>query len=96
MNQQIILQGLTVSQFLEQIDQRILSHLENFPGPVQAESEEILDVNQVAELLHTTPQNIHAKKRAGQIPFSRFGGRVLFKKSEVLASLPSIRIQKSI
>lgn len=56
--------------------------------------EELLDVHQVAELLHTTPQNVHAKKRAGQLPFVRFGGRILFKRSEVIESLKSVKIQK--
>lgn len=56
--------------------------------------DELLDVGQVAELLHTTKQNIHAKKREGKLPFVRFGGRILFKRSEVIDSLKSIQIQK--
>lgn len=57
--------------------------------------EELLNVHQVAELLHTTPQNIHAKKREGKIPFIRFGGKILFKRSEVIDSLKSINIKKA-
>lgn len=95
-DQQIFLNGLTISQFFDRLDQRIKTHLENVPASTQAEPEQLLSVQQVAELLQTTPQNIHAKKRAGKLPFVRFGGRILFKRSEVIASLPSVRIDKAI
>ena len=67
---------------------------ESTPSP-SYEQEELLNVNEVAALLKTTPQNVHAKKRNGQIPFVRLGGRILFKRSEVIASLASIRIRSS-
>ena len=94
--QQIILNGLTVGQFLDRLEQRIKDQLESIQKRQQEEPEQLLTVQQVAELLQTTPQNIHAKKRAGKIPFVRFGGRILFKRSEVIASLPSVRIDKAI
>ena len=87
---------LTLSQILGLVKEevkltvmQILNDPENFP--IQ-EQEELLDIHQVADLLKTTPQNVHAKKRAGQIPFVRFGGRILFKRTEVIESLKSIRI----
>ncbi|MCI4671979.1 MAG: helix-turn-helix domain-containing protein [Bacteroidia bacterium] len=89
---------LTLSEILGLIKEevkatvsKILKDPENF---IQPEEEQLLDINQVAELLKTTPQNIHAKKAKGQIPFVRFGGRVLFKRSEVIASLKSIRAHR--
>lgn len=87
---------LTLAQVVGLVNEQVkltVTKILNDPGnfPYQ-EQEELLDIHQVAELLKTTTQNVHAKKRAGQIPFVRFGGRVLFKKSEVIASLKSIRI----
>ncbi|MDW3651021.1 MAG: helix-turn-helix domain-containing protein [Bacteroidia bacterium] len=91
------MEKVSFTQFSEQelrdiFRQEIERYFEDHPIPGQLPLEELLNVKQVAELLQTTPQNIHAKKREGKIPFIRFGGRVLFKRSEVLNSLPVIQI----
>lgn len=94
--QEIFLSPITIPQLdklIQDAVKKVYDHRESESGVIPSK-EELLDVNQVAELLHTTPQNIHAKKRTGQIPFVRFGGRILFKRSEVIESLKSIRIHK--
>ena len=85
---------ITLDQLESVVSKVVTKAIREQPNQIIESQEELLDVHQVAQLLHTTPQNIHAKKRAGQIPFVRFGGRILFKRSEVIESLKSIRVGK--
>lgn len=71
-----------------------IEHYSSHQPPVQ-EPEQLLTVKECADLLKTTIQNIHAKKRNGQLPFVRMGGRVYFKRNEVMNSLKTIHIRKS-
>ncbi|MCI4669126.1 MAG: helix-turn-helix domain-containing protein [Bacteroidia bacterium] len=87
-----ILNGLTVEELKELIEEVMDEKLPILPKTQIQDQEDILDVQGVAKLLHTTPQNIHAKKRAGKIPFFRFGSRILFRKSEVLDAFPSVNV----
>lgn len=96
MDKPIILIPIPLDQFWAQLDTKLDKKFANLDTSQSEEREELLNVYQVAELLNTTPQNIHAKKRAGKIPFVRFGGRILFKRLEVIESLKSIRIGKSV
>lgn len=96
MDNKVILISIPLDQFWAQFDTKLDKKLSALDMTQTEEREELLNVYQVAELLNTTPQNIYAKKRAGQIPFVRFGGRILFKRSEVIDSLKSIRINKGL
>ncbi len=82
-------------ELIKIMDELIARHIQNLPRPTMQEEEELLTTRQVAELLHTTVQNVHAKKKEGKIPFVRLGAKVLFKKSEVIASLKSAVRSKS-
>lgn len=53
------------------------------------EEDELLSIEEVANLLGVSKVTIHHRKRMGKIPFYRSGRRIYFKKSEVLASLQS-------
>lgn len=48
---------------------------------------ELLDVRQAAELLRMTPQAVYKAASRGTIPSTRLGGRLRFRRSELLASL---------
>ena len=95
MNSNFLNQNLVVipqEELIKIMDELFARHIQSLPQPTIEEKEELLSTKQVAELLHTTVQNIHAKKKEGKIPFVRLGGKVLFKKSEVIASLkPAVR-----
>lgn len=87
--ERIIFTQLSVDELREIIAQELERYFTDHPI-IQPEPEEILNVAQVAELLHTTPQNIYAKRKAGKLPYLRFGGKVLFKRSEILGALTAI------
>lgn len=60
--------------------------------PTQEEAEQILTVEQTAQLLHLSKKTIYERVRARTLPFYRDGKRILFKRSELLAYLDTQKV----
>ena len=58
------------------------------------DSNVLLKIHEVAKLLSVSKVTIHDWKRKGIIPFHRMGGRVFFKKQEVIQALKKVIINK--
>jgi excisionase family DNA binding protein len=56
------------------------------PLPISKE-EKPIRIDELAKELGVTRQTIHNKKRKGEIPFHRLGGRIYFFRSEVYRAL---------
>ncbi len=63
--------------------------------PNQTESEEHFDISGLAKFLRCSKVSIHAYKKRG-LPFYRIGRKILFKKTEVLKFMQSLRNRKRI
>jgi excisionase family DNA binding protein len=50
---------------------------------------ELLNDRQAAELLGVKPKTVHSWKQKGILPSYRLGGRIFYKRGEVLAALES-------
>ena len=84
--QQIILDGISVEDFQNQLIGKIKSEFFS-TTPVHAKEtgeDEFLTVSQVAKLLSISKVTVHHWKKVGKLPFHRFGTRIRFKKSEIL------------
>ena len=61
--------------------------IENHTQATNPDNEKPIKIDQLAKELGVTRQTIHSKKRSGEIPFHRLGGRVYFFRSEVYKAL---------
>lgn len=62
----------------------------------QPEKDELLKLNEVAELLSVSKVTIHSWKKAGLIPFYRISNKIYFKKNEVIESLKKRKVKNVI
>lgn len=76
------LRALIKDSIFEALEKQPISSL-----PQQSDSDELLRLNQVAELLQVSKVTIHNWKRTGKLPFHRISNKIFFKKSEVISSL---------
>ena len=90
MDKHIITAGVDYDTLLADVGRVVLAALAKH-GPTAAAPapapEQLLDIPAAAELLGVTCQTIHVWKREQRLPFHKVGGRVYFKRSEVLAAL---------
>lgn len=94
-NKHIILNGITAKELLDQVEARFKKALEEYPiKETREEKEEFFTVAQLAKFLHTSQPNIYAKIKDEKLPVTRFGSRILFKKSEILETLQSDKPKK--
>lgn len=80
----------TFEQRTRQIFREELDKISGAAGQVKTsalEDEHPIKIDQLAKELGVTRQTIHNKKRTGEIPFHRLGGRVYFFRSEVFEVL---------
>lgn len=61
---------------------------------LSGEETDVLTRTEIARLFHVTLPTIHAWMNAGILPFHRLGGRVYFKKGEVLHAMKSAKVQR--
>ena len=87
MEEQIILQGITVEKFFERLNQLVQPN-----APIQPTSTEddLLSRDEVCELLKISKTTLNNYTKAGKLQKHCIGNRVLYKRSEVLASVQSI------
>ena len=57
-------------------------------------NDQLLKRDDIAKMFGVTLVTVHAWMNAGKIPFHRMGGRVFFKKDEVVESMKAIRLRK--
>ena len=93
MNNSIILQNLTRQDLID-IFEGVLAEKLNELTPPAASETEFLTRKEVAALLRISIPTLHELIKTGKLKGYRIGGRVLFKKTEVEASLEKIESQK--
>ena len=85
--QQIILNGISIEDFQNQLIGKIKSEFfSSVPTPAKETTEDFLTVKQVAKLLGVSLVTVHKWKKEGKLKFHRFGTRIRFQKSEILNS----------
>jgi excisionase family DNA binding protein len=70
-------------------DEKIIPLLQK---PQEKEEDKLLTSLEAAEFLGVSLSTIHNRKRDGKIPFYRNGGKIAFKKSELLASCKKVQL----
>jgi len=63
-------------------------------GASDPDDRDILTRTEIARLFRVTLPTIHAWMNSGILPFHRMGGRVYFKKGEVLQAMKSAKIHR--
>ena len=76
------------------IFQSIFSALSEFQN--QKKVKENLSISEAAEYLSLSVSSVERKKRSGEIKFSKLGGRIVFKKSDLDKYLDSNSSSSSI
>lgn len=83
--QQIILNGISIEDFQNQLIGKIKSEFFSTVATAPKEtSEDFLTVKQVSKLLGVSLVTVHKWKKDGKLKFHRFGTRIRFQKSEIL------------
>lgn len=93
---QIIFTGITVNDLLLQIEQLFEAKVSLFPQ-TKKEQSGYLSRKEVAALLKITLPTLHQWTKEGVLPSYKIGTRVLYKESEVKATLekvPSFKFKK--
>lgn len=78
----IILQGISLSEFLLQV-KKVTSPESN------SSPEAVFDADEAAEFCNVSTATIWRKKLKGEIPYTQLGGRVVFLRSQLIAWLTS-------
>jgi excisionase family DNA binding protein len=85
--QAIITQGFTLEQLLEAMRPMIRHELalaQPAAVSITTPADELLTVQQSAELLDVCVATVHEWKRRGVLPFRKIGGRAYLNKADVL------------
>ena len=57
-------------------------------------NDQLLKRDDIAKMFGVTLVTVHSWMNAGKIPFHRMGGRIFFKKEEVIESMKTIKLRK--
>ena len=91
MNSQILFTGISIDDFKNIVSESISTELQKLrPQEPQKQDDQLIKLNEVAEMLHVSKVTIFAWKKAGKIPFYRISNKVYFKKNEVIEALKKI------
>jgi len=82
----ILLIQLSKQELSELIDKSVLSAILK-KDRIREHSDEILNSKQAAELLDISLPTLHKWKKEGQIPYHQKGGRIFFKRNELIKSI---------
>lgn len=87
MEDQIILQGITIEKFFERLNQLVQPK-----APVQPTSsqDDFIDRKTASKLLSINLTTLNKHTRSGRLKSYSIGNRVLYKRSEVLAAVKPI------
>lgn len=80
-----------LEESLKEIKQQIQKILERLERPGREEDQEILDQQGVLELLKISPRTLVNYRQSGIIPFTRIGGKIYYRKQDILELLEKNR-----
>ena len=88
--QNIITQGVAYQQLLDDL-RAMIRHEMAQSQPVanaaqQPAADELLTVQQAANLLNISVATLHEHKRTGKLPYTKLGGRTYLKRSDLLSA----------
>ena len=86
MEGQMILSGITASDFLEAVKNMVRAELKN------GEPEELMTREEVAEFLKVNLSTVSTWTSQGRLTCYGMGGRRYYKKSEIMASLEILKV----
>ena len=88
--QAIIPVGVTYAQLLDDVRAVVRHEMSNAPAAPAAgnpPAEELLSIQEAAEMLGVTVQTTHEWKRRGLLKYHKLGSRSYIKRSDILAAL---------
>jgi excisionase family DNA binding protein len=83
MEAQILFQGCTFQQLVDAITSTLQPQKSEFPQ----EESDLITREEVCKILHFNKTTLHKHTRSGRLKSYSIGGRVLYKRSEVLESV---------
>lgn len=92
--EQIILVGTTVTDLVQEIVRAVSQELAAKLPADQPEPDDLLSRAETAKLLHLTLPTLRKRTKEGRLRGYRMGARVLYRRSEVIASLRAKAEQK--
>lgn len=91
----IILQGISLNQFMQQLQELITGKMiEEMDGRKKEPPTSYMTRKEVVDLLRITMPTLHSWTKEGLIPSYRIGNRVLFKKDEVLKAVSARKYRR--
>lgn len=88
--QTIITQGVAYQQLLDDLRALVRHELTQAqpaaPAGAATPADELLTVQQAAQLLDVSVATIHEHKRTGKLPYTKLGGRTYLKRSDLLSA----------
>jgi excisionase family DNA binding protein len=89
---ELILSQITLEDLANILTAKVIAGVSNLlPQQAQLKEDQLIKLNEVAELLHVSKVTIFAWKKAGKIPFYRISNKVYFKKQEVIDALNKVQ-----
>ncbi len=92
MEDRVILTQVPVSDLVKEITKAIREELGS-ETKATSPTEELLSRKEAAQLMHITLPTLRAHTRSGRFSAYRIGRRILYKKSELLASMKPLRFR---
>jgi len=90
MDNHIILSGTTVASLVQEIAKAVSKELATKPPTDQPAQDDLLSREEAARLLHITLPTLRQRTKEGRLRGYRMGARVLYRRSEVIASLRGV------
>ena len=93
MEKQIFLQGTTLSQLADLINEGVKSQLEDLKKELtnQSAKEDLLSREQVLELLQINGSTLWHWQNKGKIPVYKFANKCYYKRSELMECLTLVK-----
>jgi len=94
MDVKVIIETTELANIIRAELEAALSEREANRKSLSGEETTVLTRTEIARLFHVTLPTIHAWMNAGILPFHRMGGRVYFKKAEVLKAMKEAKVRR--
>ena len=91
MNNQTIFTCIPIEDFTDLISSAIRRELSLFlKASEKPKDEELIKIEAVCKMLNVSKVTVWTWKKTGKIPFYRLGGRIYYKRSEILEAMNKI------
>lgn len=80
---EIILQGISKEELIDRISSEIISRMETLPNDNSHSTPRLKDRREAAEYLNISERGLDSLTKDGKIKYSKIGGVVRFKQSEL-------------